>query len=330
MPMRRAVACSFVLLGLAAEPALALQPGAPRDLRVARPSDALPRPSARFEEWSVQYVDPRSLARAAFRVVRSPEGGSEAQLVVHDREPVLQVAFPVAPAGRGRLAWSGPEGSARVVRRRDIWTVRLAFETASGVIRLRRARPGVTARRWRLGAEAGYAKQVSLSWSTPIVTSRVAGRIRAGDRSLRLRGWRASLEHRWGRFADDWRAWDHLSTAAVHTRGDSAWILHGMNRRDFVTGVGARDAFWLGVLVHATASRTTFCRPRIVRRGWVLGFSGPLRHERIRAACAGRHVRFRWRPAAHSAIRAGQAWFEDEARAVASPPGAAWMRYAGH
>lgn len=326
--MRRALVCAFAVLGLSAQPALALQPGAPRDVRTARPADANPRPGSRLEEWSIQLVDPRSAARIGVRIVRNSEEGSGVQVVVQDRGQPLPLAFAVTPAARGRLAWTGPEGSARVTRRGDTWTLQLSSQTASGVIRLRRARPGVTARRWRLGAEAGYAKNVNVSWSAPVGTSRVTGRLRARDRSLDLRGWRATLEHSWGNIDRAWQAWDHLATGVVHTRG-GAWLLQGMNRRDLLTGSGARDAFWLGLLVHVTPARTIFCRPRMVRRGWLVGLDGPVGVTTVRAGCGGRRVRFR-RLADTSAGREGSGWVEDESRAAAAPRGAAWLRYAGH
>jgi hypothetical protein len=143
------------------------------------------------------------------------------------------------------------------------------------------------------------------------------------------RGWRGSLEHRWGTSSPLWCAWDHAGTALVHTRRESAWMLLGVNRRDFPTGAGVRDAFWLGLLVHTTARRTTFCRPGIVRRGRVDSLDGPLAVRRISAACGGHRVRFRWIPSTslpgYSFGRIG-----DESRAAARPRGPAWIRYAGH
>jgi hypothetical protein len=39
------------------------------------------------------------------------------------------------------------------------------------------------------------------------------------------RGWRGSLEHRWGTISLLSRAWDHAGTALVHTCRESAWML---------------------------------------------------------------------------------------------------------
>ena len=78
-----------------------------------------------------------------------------------------------------------------------------------------------------------------MSWSTPVATSRVKGRVRIGDKTVRLDGWRGSLEHRWGTISRQWHAWDHLGAALVHSRAGSAWMLQGLNRRDLLTGTGA-------------------------------------------------------------------------------------------
>jgi hypothetical protein len=150
-----------------------------------------------------------------------------------------------------------------------------------------------------------------------------------GDSTLRLRGWRGSLEHRWGTISRNWRAWDHAGTALAHTRGRSAWMLQGINRRDYLTGAGARDAFWLGLLVRVTPRRTSYCRPRVVRRGWSVSLDGPVAVRTISASCGGRRVRFRLIPdtslPSNSFGRLG-----DESRALARPRGPAWIRYAGH
>jgi hypothetical protein len=106
-------------------------------------------------------------------------------------------------------------------------------------------------------------------------------------------------------------------------------MLQGMNRRDLLTGPGARDAFWLGLLVRVTPGRTTFCRPRIVRRRWLVGIDGPSAVTSFRASCAGHRVRFRRLP---DALVLGNEFGElgEDSRASARPRGAAWIRYAGH
>jgi hypothetical protein len=170
---------------------------------------------------------------------------------------------------------------------------------------------------------------VTLSWSTPVATSRATGTVRIGDRTVELRGWRGSLEHRWGTISRQWRAWDHLGAALVHARAGSAWMLQGLNRRDLLTGAGARDAFWLGLLVHVTPARTTFCRPRIVRRRWLVSLDGPLAVTSIRASCAGHRVRFR-RLSGDIVLGSEFGELGEDARASSRPRGPAWIRYAGH
>jgi hypothetical protein len=330
--MRRALACALVLLGATCGPAVAALPtGAPRELRTSRPADALPHPGALLEEWSLQLVDPRSQGRMAVRVKRSYDEGSGADVVMFADGLATTEELSVMPAARGALVWRGPDGELRLTRRGAGWHLRFSFTRTSGEITLRRARPGVTARLWRLGQEAWLVDRTnaSLSWAAPIGTSFASGRVRIGDRELRLRRWRGSLEHRWGHLSDEWRAWEYLGTGVVHTRGGGAWIVHGMNRGDFLTGAGARDAFWLGVMAHVGARGTTFCRPRIARRRWAVSINGPFFVEVLRASCGGRRIAFR-RLRDTGTSDGGSAWLRDEARAAARPRGAAWIRYAGH
>jgi hypothetical protein len=313
--MRRGVMFAVVLVLLLADPAAALQPGAPRSVRTARPGDAQPRARALMEDWTLELVDARSRAQIGLRVFRSPDEGMGARLDLNHGGRTLStddIAFR-------------PD----IVRRGGSWTVRFSSPTSEGEIRLRRARPGVTAQRWRLGREAGYADSVTLSWATPVATSRATGTVRIGDKTVEMRGWRGSLEHRWGRISREWRAWDHLGAALVHARGGSAWMLQGLNRRDLLTGAGARDAFWLGLLVHVTPVRTTFCRPRIARRRWSVSLDGPLAVTIIRASCGAHRVRFRQ---LDGDIVLGSEFGElgQDARASARPRGPAWIRYAGH
>jgi len=313
--MRRALICAVALFGLAADAAAALQPGAPRDVRTARPADATARSGAPMEDWTVELVDPRSRAQIALRVFRSPDEGMGARLDLnHGGRTLSTDDIAYRPA---------------ITRGPGAWTIRFSSPTSEASVRLARPRPGVTAQRWRLGREAGFAEHVTLSWSTPVATSRAAGSVRIGDKTVHLRGWRGSLEHRWGTFSHLWQAWDHLGAGIVHTRGGSAWMLQGLNRRDLLTGAGARDAFWLGLLVHVRPARTTFCRPRIVRRRWLVGLDGPLAVASFRASCGGRSVRFRRLP---GDIVLGNEFGElgEDARASARPPGAAWLRYGGH
>ena len=313
--MLRAATLAVVVTAVAAQPALALAPGAPRHVRTARPADVQPRPGAAAEDWTVELVDRRSNAYAALRIFRDPNQGRGVRL-------------ELARGGDGYVA--DDIAFAPAISRSDRrWTIRFSSPSSDGEIVLARPRPGVTAGRWHLGREAGFAERVTMSWSTPVATARVSGHLRIGTQRVELRGWRGSVEHRWGTFARDWRAWDHASTGLAHTRGGSAWMLLGLNRRDFLTGAGARDAFWLGLLVHATPSGTTFCRPRIVRRGWLASIDGPAAVAIISARCRDRRVRF---SLLKGTSLPGNSFggLGDESRARARPAGAAWIRYAGH
>jgi hypothetical protein len=317
---------TLAIWALAAAPALAALPGAPTHVRVARPADVLPRSGARFEEWTVQLVDPRSRASLTFRVLRSADG-NDARLLLFDRGRAIPVELGAYPARGRRTAWRLARGTAALVRRGRTWRLRVDDPGATVRIALRQALPGVRAERWRLGREAGQGA-LTMTWSTPVATSRASGSVRTSFGSRRLRGWRASIEHRWGFFGREWSAWDFETTAASHGRGRSAVILHGVDRTDFITGPGARDAFWLGLLVRATPRGTTWCRPRIKRTGWLVTIDGPAAAGRTVARCGRRRVTFR-RTAESIEYRHGITWQENTARARSSPRGAAWLRSAG-
>jgi hypothetical protein len=314
--MRRALIAALVVAAATVDSAAALQPGAPRHVRTARAGDATPRAHALMEDWTISLVDPRSHAQVAVRLFRSPDEGNGTRVELN----------------HGGRSLSTDDFTARppLTHRGRTWRLRFSSPTSSGEIRLRRSRPGVTAQRWQLGREAGFAKHVTLSWATVVATSTASESVRIGDKTVNVDGWRGSLEHRWGTFSRDWRAWEHLSAGLIHTRGGSAWMLQGVNRRDFLTGAGARDGFWLGLLVHTTPSRTTFCRPRIVRRGWLpAGIDGPGAVTKVRASCGGHTVRFRRIP---DTVILGSEFgpLSEDSRAAARPRGAAWLRYAGH
>jgi hypothetical protein len=313
--MRRGVICAVVLAVLLADPSAALQPGAPRNVRTARAVDANARAGALMEDWTLELVDPRSRAQVALRIFRSPDEGSGAR-------------FDINHGGR-TISTDDITSMPVITSHGRAWAISVSSPSSDGLIRLTRASPGVTAQRWRLGREAGFAEQVTMSWSTPVATSRVTGRVRIGDKTVRLDGWRGSLEHRWGTISRQWRAWDHLGAALVHARAGSAWMLQGVNRRDLLTGAGARDAFWLGLLVHVTRTRTTFCRPRIVRRRWLVSLDGPLAVTSVRASCAGQRVHFR-RLAGDIVLGSEFGELGEDSRASARPRGPAWIRYAGH
>jgi hypothetical protein len=122
----------------------------------------------------------------------------------------------------------------------------------------------------------------------PIARSRARGAITVGGETIRVDGWRATYEHWWGRIALWWGVYDYWDTWTVHRRG-ATWVAFGLNRPDTITGAGARDAMWLGVLARATAGGTVVCRPRIHRSKWLLGGSFgiiPVAAGRLSARCA--------------------------------------------
>lgn len=65
-------------------------------------------------------------------------------------------------------------------------------------------------------------------------------------------------------------------------------MLYGLNRTDTITGPGARDAQWLGLLARINGRRMTICRARIDRRRWLSTY--PELHlwaTRTRVRCGG-------------------------------------------
>lgn len=112
---------------------------------------------------------------------------------------------------------------------------------------------------------------------------------------MRLDGWRASLEHVWGRFLFVDQAWGAGNAFTIHRRGSGAALAFGLNRSDTATGPGARDAQWLGVLAVVDRRRTRICRPTVHRREWVPGgLSGHTPYAReLQARCGRTAITFR-------------------------------------
>ena len=79
----------------------------------------------------------------------------------------------------------------------------------------------------------------------------------------------------------------------MHDRGGT-WVAFGLNGTDTVSGPGARDAMWLGVLARTGRRGTRVCRPRIHRRGWEFQYplSIPDYAARLEARRGGRRVAF--------------------------------------
>ena len=69
-------------------------------------------------------------------------------------------------------------------------------------------------------------------------------------------------------------------------------MAYGLNRLDTVTGPGARDAQWLGLLARAGPNGVRVCRPRVDRRRWALLYPEFTRYAtRLRFRCGGIKLR---------------------------------------
>jgi hypothetical protein len=271
--------------------------GAPSELRVARPTDHRAHPGALSEWWTLRAVNLRGRGTLELRVLREP-GSTGVRLLGADVGGSFMegLGFTGIRAGARRLEGDGPMARLVVQANRGGLDIDVAGPTIAGRLRLRGARRGPAALGWRLGSVVRVGdtrgSPVSLAWTVPVATSSVSGTLRLGGaRQIELRRWRASYEHGWGAllFRDEqWDAWDQY---VVHgRRASEAWLIHGLNRADTVTGPGARDAQWLGVLARVDRSGVHVCPPRVHRRRWSTTAQFESYPGRLRAACGGRRL----------------------------------------
>lgn len=327
--MRRAIAAVLVVTGLLGTAPLAeAKPGPPQSIRVARPVDALPRPSQLWEEWTVLLADPRSHRRVTFHVMRGSDG-NEAKLLVYDGQYSATAERGAFPAPAGRAAWRlSPEDSASLRHGAGGWRLRVESADGSANIRLASPLPGVTAGRWRLGIDRTGVGPVHQSWSSPVASSRASGFARAHDRSARLDGWRGTVIHRWGYFSRNLSVWNHELTATSQRAG-SGWLLFGLNRNNHPNEtLRVRDRRWMGVLVRATPSGTGWCRPRITRRGWLYNPQGTFAADLTVARCGARRIAFT-RPRGPADLRGQVGWEENTIWGTSKPRGTVLLRHVG-
>ena len=181
----------------------------------------------------------------------------------------------------------------------------------------------LTARSWRSRRSAaiagiifavlllGFTLVTHLSWSSKLRTAAMAllgmllgtvgidpisgvarftfGTLTLNDgRRFDVDGWRGSYEHSWGDILPGDVEWDYLDSAIVHGKPGQAWVARGLNRTDTVTGPGARDAQWLGLIARVNRGHIKICRPRIDRRGWLFTYPDfAMWDTRLRARCGG-------------------------------------------
>jgi len=285
-----------VRLALLAALALAAPPiGAPEVVRVARPGDEHQHPRALTEWWQIAAVGPGTTDALRIRLSRGSRMGG-VDVTARSLGWSARLAQTLDTSRRDRLTASGIEGTTTLRRTGGGWELTITGPLVSGQLTLERARPGPTALRWRLGDQLRWPRYepVDMSWSAPAATSRVTGSLTVGGTPLRLDGWRASLEHMWGRFNVDDDAWEFMNAFTVHQRRGGATLAFGVNRSDTTTGPGARDAQWLGVLARVTGGRTRICRPAVHGRRWRTGAIDSLPYALdLRARCGGMRAAFR-------------------------------------
>jgi len=327
----RVLSTAAALAALAlAVPAEAAQPlGAPESVRLARAADAHSRPAASTQWWQLAAVDPRS--RAALRIRLwgglTPRG---VDVAVTPLRWSGRLGEHLVAHGRRWPTWSGVDGTSALRRAGRRWRITMSGPRVSGRLTLTRPRRGPAGLRWRLGAEPrqrGF-EPVALSWSALAATSRLRGGLTVDGVPVRFDGWRASLEHVWGRFTLIDRAWEYGNSFIVHRRGGGAALAFGVNRTDTVTGPGARDGQWLGVLARVGRRRTRVCRPTVRRRDWAPTSIGWMPYARqLRARCGNLRIAFRARePVRHLWGGTGVGHYEHawSASATGGGPGIGW------
>jgi hypothetical protein len=279
----------------AAAPAGPPRIGAPKVVRLARAGDARQRPRALTEWYSLAAINPRTGKVVRIRLARGQqiEGVDIASypLVLGDR-----LGQQVDTRRPRSVRATGVDGTTVLRRAGRGWRLSFSGPRVSGSLRLSRVRRGPAGLRWRLGEDDLFRPRwepVDLSWSWLVATSRLTGSLTWKGRRVRFNGWRASLEHVWGRFTVYDDVWGYGTSFVIHRRG-GATIAFGLNRTDTSTGAGAYDAQWLGVLARVGRRGTRMCRPTVYRRRWIdVGFHWQAYARTMRARCGGTRIIFR-------------------------------------
>jgi hypothetical protein len=282
-------------LALASSATAAPPVGAPEVVRVARAGDEHQRPRALTEWWQIAAIGPGTTDALRIRISRGWRIGG-VDVTARSLGWSARLGQTLDTSEPRNVHATGTEGTTTLRRIRGGWELTMAGPLVSGRLVLERARPGPTALRWRLGEQLRWPRYVpvDMSWSALAATSRVTGSLTVGGTPIVLDGWRASLEHVWGRFNVDDDAWEFLNAFTIHQRRGGATLAFGLNRSDTTTGPGARDAQWLGVLARVRDGRTRLCRPIVHRRRWRSGAIDSLPYALdLRARCGGMRVAFR-------------------------------------
>jgi hypothetical protein len=196
------------------------------------------------------------------------------------------------------------------------WTLALDQGTVKVQLTFAAVRPGATATSWPVGNVTGPGTPHYLStfnWGVPVATSSVTGSIDYEGHHVPLSGWRGYIDQTWGRFDLGLGLMQHWDWAMVQDSG-GAWIVDGFETGAGITQWKPHDALWSGVLIHAGARGTTFCRAHVARGGWheySSGLSGYVYPQTLTASCNGMRVKFTRIPNAYDYERG---WIEYSVR----------------
>jgi hypothetical protein len=294
-------ACLLVLAGADAARA-ATPPGAPR-IGLARAADHRAHPDADREWWRIEVRSPSGRGIVTVEVLRergAPQlrvdfhGDDEGPVLTYTREPLDRLAV-----GARSIHATGPRIALDLIRRgrRMVAAITLP-DGARCRIKLAGTQRGPAARKFGLGRQRGDpgvdGRPVWLSWSLPVARARASARfVRAGRVLENGRGWFGSYEHGWGDIQLSYPEWQYWDEQVVHLRR-ATWVLFGLNRTETMTGPGARDAMWLGVLARVTPAGVRACRARIRRPRWEFPYEpGVVWPVVTRARCGRLHATFR-------------------------------------
>jgi hypothetical protein len=278
-----------VMTAFGALAAAAWAANGPTSLRLARPADATPRSGAgvQTQEWQVLATDART--HSSFLLTMDGIGSQSAAQLSY---------WPTVPqSGYSEIFHDlGPIGSAPGFSAHGLslsyasgqWTLVLDQGTVQAKLTFAGVVPGAAALGWPVGGSSTF------NWAVPVAAARVTGSIDYGGHHAAFSGWHGLIDHTWGKFDLGSGLMQHWDWAAV-AGSQGAWIVDGFETGAGITQWKPHDAQWNGVLIHAGAHSSTFCRARVVRGGWrdyQSGLSGYVYPQTLTASCNGMRVRF--------------------------------------
>lgn len=298
IPTLIAALISCLALAPAADPAV--PKGAPAPVRTTVASDHAVHPGSETEWWIVRLFDHDSRAWLRIDIEQDDDGSARARILRRFTPKGYVESLYLRgtlTATRQRLVLEG-DPALGAPGRLEVTVGEQLSVTASGdtldlAARIEPTAVGPAALNFDVGTDpaGGPAR---LSWTLPIAAGRATGQATMEFGTSDLQGWDATYEHGWQTFEDNEnlaRGWEIY----VVRRGGTTTVLAGLNRADTITGTGARDAQWIGVLAHARGTHLRWCHPQIRRHRWRNAgrFSDPRYYPtRILARCGTRRVRF--------------------------------------